>query len=57
MNEKDQVIVRNMIKFVEQTEHQIQASKLGTAGKEKSRAVREIKAQLEKEIKNADKQN
>ena len=57
MNEKDQAIVRNMIKFVEQTEREIQAAKLGTPGKEKTKAVKEIKAQLEKEIKNADQQS
>ena len=53
----DQDIVRRMIKFVEETERNIQASKLGTANREKARAVKEIRAQLEKEIKDADKQN
>ena len=46
-----------MIDFVEQTERNIQAAKLGTVNKEKARAVKEIRAELEKEIKNADKQN
>ena len=54
MNENDQQIIRNMIKFVETTEREIKAAKLGTPGKEKSRAVREIRAELEKEIKHAD---
>ena len=53
----DNDIVRNMIAFVEETERGIQAAKLGAPGKEKQKAVKEIKAQLEREIKNADKQN
>ncbi len=54
---KDQQIIRNMIRFVEETEREIQAAKLGTPGKEKTKAVKEIKNQLEREIKNADQQN
>ena len=57
MNEKDKAIVRRMIQFVEQTERSIKAAKLGTPGKEKTKAVKEIKAELEREIKDADKQN
>lgn len=50
----DQDIVRNMITFVEQTEKNIIAEKLGKETKEKQRAVKEILKELEKEIKNAD---
>ncbi len=57
MNNKDQQIVRNMIEFIKDTEINIQAAKLGTANREKARAVKEIRAQLEKEIKNADREN
>ena len=50
----DQDIVLNMINFVEQTERDIIAERLGKESKEKQRAVKEILKQLEKEIKNAD---
>ena len=50
----DQDIVLRMISFVEQTEHDIIAERLGKESKEKQRAVKEILKQLEKEIKNAD---
>lgn len=53
----DQQIIRNMISFVKETEQAIKAANLGTPGKEKTKAVKEIKNQLEREIKNADKQN
>jgi len=53
----DQDIIRNMISFVEETERNIIAEKLGKPTKEKQRAVKEIKTQLEKEIKNADQSN
>ena len=50
----DQEIINHMIGFVEQTERDIIAAKLGKESKEKQRAVKEILKQLEKEIKNAD---
>lgn len=52
MNE--QQIVQNMIEFVEKTERDIQAAKLGTAKKEKTKAVGEMLKKLEREIKDAD---
>ena len=52
-----QQIVRNMIKFVEETERNVKAAKLGTPGKEKKQAVKEIRAALEREIKNANNEN
>lgn len=51
MNESDKEIVKNMIKFVEQKEKDIQAAKLGSKGKNK--AVTDIMKELEKQIKNA----
>lgn len=50
----DQDIVLNMIKFVEKTERDIVAERLGKESKEKQRAVKEILKELEREIKNAD---
>lgn len=52
----DQDIARNMITFVELTERNIIAEKLGKESKEKQRAVKDILKQLEKEIKDADQQ-
>ncbi len=52
----DQDIARNMITFIEQTERNIIAEKLGKENKEKQRAVKDILKQLDKEIKDADQQ-
>ena len=47
----DNQIVQDMIEFVEKTEKDIQAAKLG--GNQKTKAVTEIIKELEREIKNA----
>lgn len=52
MNDHDKRIVENMIEFVEETEKETQAAKMGKGSKAK--AVTEILKELEKQIKNAD---
>lgn len=51
MNNHDQNIIDNMIRFVEDKEREIQAAKMGKNSKTK--AVAEIIKELEKQIKNA----
>lgn len=51
MNEKDELIVENMIQFVEEKEKEIQAAKMGN--KSTTKAVQDIMKELEKQIKNA----
>ena len=55
MNDAD--IVKKMIAYVEQEEKDSQAAKLGNAAKSKSKAVTDILKELEREIKNADKEH
>ena len=55
MNEQDQKIVDHMIKFVENTEKNIQAAKLASGSKTK--VVNEILKELEKQFKNENKEH
>lgn len=51
----EQQKVKDMISFIEKLEREIKASKLGTANKEKKKAVSDIIKQLERETKNENK--
>lgn len=53
----DSQIVKNMIAYVEKTEKAIQAAKLESTSKIKTKAVGDILKELEREIKNADQKH
>jgi len=53
----DEMIVTNMIEFIEKMERDIQASKLGSETKARQKAVGTIIKELERELKDADKEN
>ena len=52
----DSQIVKNLIVFIEKTEKDIQASKLGSNSKAKNKAVNTILKELDREVKNADQE-
>lgn len=53
----DSQIVKHMISFIEDTEKAVLAAKLGANPKSKSKVVGDILKELEREIKNADKEH
>ena len=55
MNEND--VVKNMIKFIEDKEHQLQAEKMLGENSAKNDIVKSILDELDKEVANENKQN